>query len=76
VFNKKGRFKMQVQKFLTIEEVAEILRLKISTIYKLTARRAIPFIRLSEGTKGRILFDPVELEAWLQAKRKRVINNN
>jgi excisionase family DNA binding protein len=67
---------MQMQKFLTIEEVAELLRLKLSTVYKLTARRAIPFLRLSDGTKGKILFDPAELEAWLQAKRKRVINNN
>jgi excisionase family DNA binding protein len=66
---------MQVQKYLTIEEVAEILRLKISTVYKLTARRAIPFVRLSEGTKGRILFDPADLEAWLQAKKKKVLNN-
>jgi excisionase family DNA binding protein len=66
---------MQMQKYLTIEEVAEILRLKISTVYKLTARRAIPFVRLSEGTKGRILFDPADLEAWLQAKKKKVLNN-
>jgi excisionase family DNA binding protein len=67
---------MQMQKYLTIQEVAELLRLKISTVYKMTARRAIPFIRLSDGTKGKILFDPAELEAWLQSKRKRVINNN
>ena len=67
---------MQMQKYLTIEEVANILRLKVSTIYKMTARRTIPFLRLSDGTKGKILFDPAELEAWLQAKRKRVINNN
>jgi len=66
---------MQMQKYLTIEEVAEILRLKLSTVYKLTARRAIPFVRLSEGTKGRILFDPADLEAWLQAKKKKVLNN-
>jgi|YNPBryunderm2012_1023409.scaffolds.fasta_scaffold89304_1 excisionase family DNA binding protein len=66
---------MAVQKFLTIEEVAELLRLKPSTVYKLTARRAIPFLRLSDGTKGKILFDPAELEAWLQSKRKRAINN-
>jgi excisionase family DNA binding protein len=67
---------MQIPKYLTIEEVADLLRLKVSTIYKMTSRRSIPFIRLSEGTKGKILFDPAELEAWLQAKRKRVINNN
>ena len=66
---------MQMQKFLTIEEVAELLRLKLSTVYKLTARRAIPFIRLSEGTKGKLLFDPVELEAWLQSKKKRTVSD-
>jgi len=65
---------MQMQKYLTIEEVAEILRLKLSTVYKLTARRAIPFIRLSEGTKGRILFDPVELQSWLESKKKKMLS--
>jgi excisionase family DNA binding protein len=74
VFNKNG-VKMQMQKYLTIEEVAEILRLKISTLYKLTARRAIPFVRLSEGTKGRILFDPVELQKWIEGKKKSTLNN-
>jgi len=66
---------MTIQKFLTIEEVAELLRLKISTVYKLTARRAIPFVRLSDGTKGKILFDPVELQSWLESKKKRMLNS-
>jgi excisionase family DNA binding protein len=64
-----------MNKFLTIQEVAEMLRLKISTVYKMTARRAIPFLRLSDGTKGKILFDPVELQKWLESKKKRTINN-
>jgi excisionase family DNA binding protein len=65
---------MQIQKFLTIEEVAELLRLKLSTVYKMTARRAIPFIRLSDGTKGKILFDPVELQSWLESKKKKMLS--
>jgi len=49
-------------KLLTINEVAEKLRLKKSTIYKMVFNRKIPFLKFS----GRVFFDEDEVENWVK----------
>ena len=51
---------------LTYSEAAELLGLKISSLYSMTCRKRIPFLRLS----GRaVRFDPVDLRKWLDARK-------
>ena len=46
--------------FLTVEEVAELLRCKPSTIYQLVHKRRIPFRK-----RGRqLLFEAREIDRW------------
>jgi excisionase family DNA binding protein len=51
---------------LTIQEVAERLNLKPSTLYAWAAQGTIPHLKL-----GRLLrFDPDEIDAWLHDRRR------
>ena len=63
--------KRKEKRFLTIAEAAEFLRLSKSTIYKLTHRQLLPFIK---PNNGKIIFDVEDLEKWLQSKRRYVTN--
>ena len=49
-------------RLLTVDEVADLLRLSKPTIYKFVSRRQIPFVKLG----GRLLFEPEKLTAWIQ----------
>ena len=52
--------------FLTVDEVATILRCQPEKVYRLAARGAIP----SYKVEGRRLFDPVDISAFLSACRE------
>jgi excisionase family DNA binding protein len=58
------------KEILTIQEAAEFLNLEVSSIYTLTHKRTIPFIK-----KGKKLhFLQSELKKWLLSGEKPVIN--
>lgn len=48
--------------WLTVDEAADYLRWPKSRVQKLTAARAIPHVKHD----GRVLFNRVELDAWLR----------
>lgn len=49
--------------FLTVEEVAEMLRLKPRTIYNMVSQRRIPFRKAGR----QLLFDVREIEEWTRS---------
>jgi excisionase family DNA binding protein len=49
---------------LTLEEVAFMLKMPPSSIYRMTAARTIPFMRLGR----RLRFSRVAIDAWLDAQ--------
>jgi len=51
-------------KLLTAQQVADYLQMPISSLYDLTHRRAIPFIKLG----GRLRFRLVEIDEWLESQ--------
>lgn len=52
-------------RFLTPKELAELLRLSLSSVYRLIEKRQIPFHRLS----GSIRFARGDVEAFIQEGR-------
>ncbi len=54
-----------MQKYLDIDETAEFLKIKKATIYQMTHMQQIPHIKLG----GKLLFDPNDLEKWLEGKK-------
>lgn len=59
----------QASRFLTTEEVAQLLRVDASSVRRWRAGRpqqGPPFIRLSERV---VLYDVDDLHAWLDARR-------
>lgn len=64
--------KFDIMKLMTIQEVAELLRISKSTIYKMVMDRRIPFIKAS----GRLLFDEVEIRDWVKASQIPTCKNN
>ncbi len=51
-----------MQKMLiNIQEASNTLGVSISTLYRLTSRRQIPFVKVG----ARCLFQPASLEAWI-----------
>lgn len=46
---------------LTIQEASDLLKLSVSTIYRLTSQKRIPFYKVG----GKVLFDSEKLTAWL-----------
>ncbi len=57
-------------RFLSAEEAAEFLNLKLSTIYSKTSKNEIPYYR----TGKKLMFDPKELEEWIRARRVKSSN--
>ena len=55
----------RLQRLITVDELAEHLRMSKSALYAWCHRRTIPFYRLGK----RSLFDPVEVLEWLETKR-------
>ena len=58
-------------KLLKVNEVSEILGLKVSTIYKYTMSRKLPFIKLG----GSLRFDIEKIEEFIQENSKEPIQN-
>lgn len=50
---------------LKLDDVAELLRVSKTSVYRLVERRAIPFFRVS----GLLRFDRADVEAFLDAGR-------
>ncbi len=59
-----------VQEILDIQEAAEFLKLKVTTIYGYTSQSQIPFIK--RGKK--LYFEKSKLEAWLKEGKKESIS--
>ena len=56
-------------KYLTIEDVSEMLQVTRTTIYNLK-KRGLPFIKLGKT----IRFDQEEVINWIKANNERTIN--
>jgi len=56
-------------KYLTVDEAAELLRLKKQTLYKWICQRKIGSISLG----GRTLFQQEELEKWVEQRKRKAI---
>ena len=54
--------------FLTVDELAAILRCQPEKVYRLAARGELP----SYKVEGRRLFDQAEVLGWLEGRRARV----
>jgi len=55
---------MENKEYFTAKEVAEYTGIALSYLYKLTARRAIPFYN---PTGHRLLFKRLELKEWIES---------
>lgn len=53
-----------MQKLLSIDEVAEHLRLKKPTIYQYVSLKKIPYIKLG----NRVFFNPAKIDDWVEKK--------
>ena len=51
--------------YLTIDEVADLLRCSIPSVYRYVSQRKIPFIKQNH----RVLFDPQDIHAWIESKK-------
>ena len=59
--------KKEIEKFFSVEEVAEYIGFKKASIYGLINRKSIPHIKC-----GRLLkFEKSQIDLWLQSKRKK-----
>lgn len=58
-----------MSKLLSTKEAAEFLGLKLPTLYKYSSQKSIPFVKI--GT--RVLFDPDDLNAWIEKKKIKPI---
>jgi excisionase family DNA binding protein len=54
--------------FLTVDELATVLRCQPEKVYRLAARRELP----SYKVEGRRLFNEAEVARWLQGRREGV----
>ena len=56
---------------LRAEQVAEMLNVKVSTVYEWVRMNYLPSIRLGTGdTKPLVRFERSAIEQWLETKRK------
>jgi excisionase family DNA binding protein len=53
-----------MERLLSIPEVAELIGIKSSTLYKLVSSRKIPFKKIG----ARVLFDPDEVRVWVDQR--------
>ena len=61
-----------MEKYLTIEEVCDILQVKKHYIYALTSQRKIPYLKI-----GRFLrFDRGKLEQWIRDQAQEPVDIN
>jgi excisionase family DNA binding protein len=60
------------RKLLTLDEVAELLRVSKTSVYRLVERRVLRFYRVS----GLLRFDQVDVEAFLNTGCVEPVGNN
>ncbi len=53
-------------KLLTIQELAEILNAKVTTIYSWINRGSVPHLKFN----GLVRFDQAEIQAWIEESRR------
>jgi excisionase family DNA binding protein len=58
--------KKPLSEILTVEEVAEFLKVHASTIYKLLKRREIPAFRVGADWR----FHTVQIEEWVKSRTR------
>lgn len=63
-----SEFTRMDEKLLTVQEVAEILRVQPSTIYKWASAEKIPCTRLGRKT---LLFRHEDVSAWIAAQTRK-----
>ncbi len=51
-----------MKRLIHIQEASNLTGLAVQTLYQMTSSRRIPFTKLG----GRVLFDPVKLEEWIE----------
>jgi len=57
-----------MQQLISIPETAKMLGISVSTIYRLTSQRRIPFIKIG----ARVVFQPDKIQAWLENRAIKV----
>jgi len=57
-------------KYLTVDEAADLLRVKRQTVYKWICERKIPSISVG----GRTLFEEGDLQKWIGMGKREVLN--
>ena len=61
---------VQVHSLLRVEEVADLLNVRVSTVYEWARMNYIPHVRLGVGDKKPcIRFDTEEISRWLSEKK-------
>jgi excisionase family DNA binding protein len=53
------------KRLLSVEDVAEVLQIKPSTVSNWMAQKRIPFIKFGESKKSLVRFSPNRLNQWL-----------
>ncbi|MGD2092366.1 MAG: helix-turn-helix domain-containing protein [Candidatus Aminicenantes bacterium] len=53
-------------RLMSAEEVAEVLGVKPRTIFSWVTQNRIPYIKLGEGRKSLVKFNPKRLNQWLE----------
>jgi excisionase family DNA binding protein len=55
-----------MMKLLTIQELAELLNAKVTTIYSWVNRGNVPYLKFN----GLVRFDQTEIQAWIEESRR------
>ena len=59
------------KRLLTIQEVAELTGVSVTTLYKWVSQRKIPHIKMGRLVK----FDPVKLDEWIKQQTRMPMPN-
>jgi excisionase family DNA binding protein len=59
------------KRLLTIQEVAELTGVSVTTLYKWVSHRKIPHIKMGRLVK----FDPVKLDEWIKQQTRMPMPN-
>lgn len=58
---------MNMERLMTVREVAEILQIKESTLRQMIQYKKIPYVKLN-GKKGAVRFRASDIERWIEHK--------
>jgi excisionase family DNA binding protein len=59
----------KIPRLLSAEEVAECLNVSRDLVYRLARCGDIPIIPIGTGAKARVLFDPRDVQAYVESRR-------